>query len=68
MADGTSNSGLRYPRVAAWGPPIIMVLGLVFLAISELTVGFLLVGAAVVFWVVVRRKKGQATGEGAYTP
>ena len=61
MADGTPDTGLRYTRVAAWAPPIIMVLGLVFLAIGELTVGFLMVLAAVIFWVVVRRRK---TGAG----
>jgi Na+/pantothenate symporter len=65
MADQTPDTGLRYSRFAAWAPPVIMVLGLVLLAVGELTVGFLMVLAAVIFWVVVRRRKVGAGGGGS---
>ena len=61
MASDSLDTGFRYTRVMAWGPPIIMALALILLVAELFLFGGLLAVAGIVFWVVVRRRKSQAS-------
>jgi len=60
MANDSVDTGFRYTKVMAWGPPIIMALALILLVAELFLFGGLLAVAGIVFWVVVRRRKSQA--------
>jgi hypothetical protein len=57
MSDTTTGNAFRYSRVMAWAPPIILVLGLLAIVSDQLYVGILLAVVAIVFWIVVRRRR-----------
>jgi len=57
MADETAGPNLRYKKIAAWGPPIILLFGLIALAMGEVVIGVLAAVAGIIFWFIVRRRK-----------
>jgi hypothetical protein len=61
MANDAADTGFRYTKVMAWGPPIILALALILLVAEQMLFGGLLAVAGIVFWVIVRRRKQQAT-------
>ena len=61
MANDSAGTGFRYTKVMAWGPAVILAFAIVAMVLDQLLVGILLAVMAVIFWVIVRRRKQQAT-------
>lgn len=60
MADQATDTGFRFSKVMAWAPAILLVLALVFIVRGDMLVGVLVAVAALIFWLVVRRRKSPA--------
>lgn len=60
MSDVKLGTGFRFSKLMAWGPLLVLVLGLIFVVRGELTLGLLLAATAIVFWFIVRRRKSRS--------
>ena len=63
MADQTTEPNLRYSMLMRWAPPLILLLGLLFLFMGDYLVAGLLAAAGLIFWLIVRRRKEPAAPE-----
>ena len=63
MADQTTEPNLRYSMLMRWAPPLILLLGLLFLFMGDYLVAGLLAAAGLIFWLIVRRRKTPAAPE-----
>lgn len=61
MSDQRLGTGFRFSKVMAWAPAFVLVVGLLFLVRGDTTVGLLVAAAAIVFWIIVRRRKPTAS-------
>ncbi len=60
MTNQSAGTGFRYTKVMAWGPAVILAFALVAMAMEQVVVGLLLAVMAILFWVIVRRRKNQS--------
>lgn len=57
MSDQRLGTGFRFSRVMAWAPALVLVVGFLFVLRGDMAVGFLVAAAAIVFWIIVRRRR-----------
>ncbi len=60
MSDQPLGTGFRFSRLMAWAPVIVFVIGVVFVVRGELVPGLLLAVAAILLWIIVRRRRARA--------
>lgn len=60
LTNQSAGTGFRYTKVMAWGPAVILAFALVAMAMEQVVVGLLLAVMAILFWVIVRRRKNQS--------
>ncbi len=60
MSDQPLGTGFRFSRLMAWAPVIVFVIALVFVVRGELVPGLLLAVAAILLWIIVRRRRARA--------
>lgn len=60
MSDQPLGTGFRFSRLMAWAPVIVSVIALVFVGRGELVPGLLLAVAAIILWIIVRRRRARA--------
>ena len=56
MPKETTRPGFRFQKVAAWGPPIILLFALLLIFMGEVIIGVLAAVAGLLFWFLVRRR------------
>ena len=59
MSDKPLGTGFHFSRLMAWAPVIVGVIALVFVVRGELAPGLLLAVAAILMWVIVRRRRAR---------
>lgn len=57
MKKETTRPGFQYQKIVAWAPAIVAAIALLFIAFGELYIGLVLVAAAALFWLIVRRRR-----------
>ena len=60
MSDQPLGTGFRFSRLMVWAPVIVSVIALVFVVRGELVPGLLLAVAAILLWIIVRRRRARA--------
>jgi len=63
MTDVKQGAGFRYSKIMAWGPPIILALALILMVMGEVPMGLTVAALALIFWVIVWRRKKADVGE-----
>jgi len=69
VSDAKLGTGMKYGKIMAWTPAILVILGLVMLAVSEVTLGVAIIAFALLtLFYVSRRRKSSPGGRPAGNP
>lgn len=61
MSDQRLGTGFRFSKLMAWAPALVLVVALLFVLRGDMAIGLLVAAAAIVFWIIVRRRRTNAS-------